>query len=684
MITSLTYRGIQRNEQGFALIAVFMFITTFSLLFSTYSFISRVEMKSLKASKDSFSGFNAAEAGLNLRADLIKNEFVNYNRPMGVSPSGVDACEDPATDGSGSFECQNHTLNSGHVATTFIQEDPLNPENIVIPLGEQFAGLIASEYKYNVTSVARNNSENKEAHLELVFKSRLIPLFQFAAFFNDDLELMFAGLTDMSGPVHSNKDIYIAQQTADWLSTPYGYYEGPISTAMDFNRGVKFQTSCNNWDERVYVEDLTGDRLLPGCSGSRFHVDDATLADYNGNITQNASEVTVPEPSTFEAFSLPDPGSPNTFTYWQRADVRFVLRLQPSGLPETSNAVTGIEVVDELGNNMVPATDRLNDAALCPGSKVTGGGAGRAVGNKGEWSDELNRLRLVRDHNVYPTINNYETVLDVDMQALLNCIHEYSSDFLGSGDLDESSDGGLVFYFAIDGPNSGASQNNYAVRYNNANILQSNIPGAPSVLGLTVVTDQKTVIWGDYNGLDSDWIPAAIITDTVHVLSDNWQDFWSRSPYEWWRRFTGTTELRVQAAVLHNNKPTCGGNGTGGCTGNISDFGSSLFGTFRYNEAFYDGKLRSTDFLADLSEDPADAPFVGSTTWTQQPFYWKGSNVSLQFAQHNQTAYFPNNYSSAPAGHWSYDERFNNPDNLPPLTPRAVYNVQELFVRDYE
>ena len=43
----------------------------------------------------------------------------------------------------------------------------------------------------------------------------------------------------------------------------------------------------------------------------------------------------------------------------------------------------------------------------------------------------------------------------------------------------------------------------------------------------------------------------------------------------------------------------------------------------------------------------------------------------------------PFTYYSAPNRIWQYDERFNDPDQLPPLTPIFVYLRQELFLRDY-
>ncbi|RME58897.1 MAG: hypothetical protein D6780_05970, partial [Candidatus Dadabacteria bacterium] len=659
------------SQKGLALLSVLFFLAAIVLIMMTYTLISRYEALNLKSSKHSLSGFNAAEAGLNLRAQLIKDQFVNYNRPTGTSPSSPDDCSNPDTQGSGDFACQTYQFEGGQKAITYVVEDESNPTQIVIPTGEAYAGLLASEYRFTVTSVGKNKKDETEAYLELIFKTRLIPLFQFLLFFDGDLELVEGGNIVLGGPIHSNKDIYYAQQAAWWIPDPYSYFGGPVTAAGTMYRGPKFQTSCfggsggwsGGWYYDIFISNLANYVALPPCDGNRYEIEDDDLTPFNGNVLKGVPALTVPDVNTFKAFAVPDPAYPNTFTYWDRADVRFVLRLTDEGIPDTTNAATGIEVVNVDGSVMSDATAKLNDANFCPGNHVTSGGAGRAVGAKGDWASYPQysgdtRLRLFRDYQHYPEVDNYETVLDVDIRNLLNCMHNYASDFFGSGDIDDSSDNGLVLFFAIDGPLADADQNNYAVRFSNASELQATVGGAPAVKGLTLVTDQKAVLWGDFNAVN--WIPAAVISDSQYILSNNWTDALSETSQSWTNRFTNVTTLTVQAAFLTGAMPSCGGDGVT-CEGSLNDFGGGYTGMFRFNETFYDGSG------------------VGSTTWTQQPMVWKGSLVSLGAPKHNQTLLGPFNYFSSPSYDYAYDTRFNNPANLPPLTPQAVYNKQELF-----
>lgn len=686
-------KGGMNKERGVALITALMFLGIVLAVTLTYSFITRSEMRGMHASKSGFSGFNAAEAGLNLRADLIKNRFEDYDRPSGTSPESLEACGTNSTIGTGDFACRDFQLGNKHTARTYVVEDPTNPKSIVIPPGEPYGGLSASEYRYTVTSVGQTDSNPKESNLQLVFKSRLIPIFQFLVFFDDDLELVSGTGLHGSGPIHSNGDIYHAMQAAWWISDPHTYWMGPITSVGQQFRGLKSVTSCHvpsgqgddGYYYDIYVHDHSSYRVLPGCPGDRFHLTNEMLAPFNGNMAQNVKKLTVPNVHTFDAFALHDPNHPNSFTYWERSDVRLVLKLTGAGEPDTSHALTGIEVVDSAGNLKAAATSKLNNPALCPGNIHTGGGAGLAVGAKGEWAGIYaadDRLRLFRDFTLYPAVDNFETVLDIDMRNLLACMHNYHSDFFeNDADLDGSSDGGLVLFTTVSGPNSAASHNNYAMRISNAAELKADVahsPSAPAPRAMTIVTDQKAVLWGDFNSVDASWIPAAVISDSQYVLSNVWTDALSTHTRDgaacgdgwgcsgWWNRFTGASPLKVRAAILSGVGRACGANGAT-CEGYLQSSGGGYYGMFRFNETWYDGTN------------------MGTTSWTQPNFDWKGSIASVHPPQHNQTLMVgPVWYFSEPAFVWAFDTRFNDPANLPPLTPQAVYNKQELFERDYD
>jgi hypothetical protein len=630
------YRPLSKNTDGFALLAAMFLIVVMASLFGAYSVVTRSELALVKSTRDSASGFNAAEAGLNLRAEEIRQVFLDYDRPEGESPSSIESC-DSGELGSGDYMCKTYDLNNSQSATTYIASDPANPVYTTIPPGEAFAGLNAQEYRYTVTSVGRNSQQSNEAVLDLTFKSRLVPLFQFAIFFKEDLEFFNGATMTVNGPVHTNADLYLSPQDGGATN-----YTGQVTVGGTFYRGQKSQSSCSGYTGTAKVLDPSTYRTLPDCSSSRRSVTDVKA--WNDNIMLGVEPVSLPSPEEMDAFSSGE--------YWQKADLRLALRLNSSGLPITTNSSTGVEVVDVAGNNVATATQALDNSTNCPGLVSTAGGSGKAVGTQGPGTSG-NQYRQYREYQYDSVTNNFQRTLEVDMRALLNCIKKYPA-IMGGRLLNDNTEQGLVFHFTVDGPKSKSAHNNYAIRIRNGSVLQSNLSGAPTVKGLTVISDQGVTVWGNYNS--SNWIPAAIMADTVYLLSNSWVDSDSYLTDRYDRDGTATT---VQAAILSGIARTGGANGPAGQDKGEDTNGGGVINVFRFDEWFRVG---------------SDIP----------DFTYVGSIVSLGAPRHSQSSWGPFTYYSAPNRVWSYDTRFNDGNKLPPMTPAFVYLRQELFVRNYE
>ena len=207
----------------------------------------------------------------------------------------------------------------------------------------------------------------------------------------------------------------------------------------------------------------------------------------------------------------------------------------------------------------------------------------------------------------------------------------------------------------VSGPLSNATHNNYDIRIRNAATLQSTLSGAPTVKGLTVVSDQGIVIWGNYNS--GTWIPSALMGDTLWLLSNSWVDADSYVADTYTRDGSATT---VNSALVSGIRQTGGANGTAGQDKGADSNGGGVINVFRFNEWFRVGSSSIPDFN------------------------YTGSIVSLAAPQHSQSTWGPFTYYSAPNRVWNYDTRFNTSAQLPPMTPAFVYLQQQLFVRDYQ
>jgi hypothetical protein len=620
--TTHTIRQIQQNESGFVLLTAILMLAAMTALLSAYYTVTRIETASTKSTKDSVGGFFAAEAGLNMRAEEIRQKFVGYNRPSGASPYSDAPCTGSDM-GSGDFLCKNYYLPAGGIqrrVVTYVEEEASNPVILTIPPGERFQGLNAQEYRYTARSFSYRGNDREEAILKLRFKSRLVPLFQFAAFYSKDLEILPGPNMTLSGPVHTNGMLFLDSGATLTIS-------GQVTTASDLYRGRKNQNVCVG-NSVVVFDPITGRRLTPSCS-SRTLLAQSQLTSWNNMIQVRVPMLTVPGPEVFN----PSPGQ----VYWDKADLRIILALTGAGAVDTSASPTGVQV--RTSSNTIDAvkTNAINNTTLCPGSI-----SGRAVGTTNAFYNNR-EARTIR-------------MLEIDMQALLNCIH--NNNLFGTGvgpysssqkNLADDSEGGIVFHTSIFGPNSAAASNNYGVRVRNGSRLQATVAGAPTVKGISIISDQAFYLQGNYNSTNR--IPAAVMVDSINILSANWSNDANSTATLSSRVPTATT---VNAAFVAGTDTTGGNEGTGGFNGSYNG-GLENYPRFHEN-------------------------WNGNVTFT-----YRGSFVSLGRPTHVNGAWvYGGSVYTAPVRNWNYDTAFNDAAFLPPITPRFVYLRQELFVRDFE
>lgn len=600
------------SENGIVLVSTLLLIVTLLALAAAYFSITRIELATTKSTSNSAEGFFAAEAGLNLRAEQVRQLFLGYNRPAGTSPAETNVCSDGNV-GSGDFSCQTFAIGK-HTAHTYIIEDPMNPISTIIPPGELYQHLHAQEYRYTVRSTAINTANAIEAILDLRFKSRLVPLFQFVAFYNKDLEILPGPVMNLNGPVHTNGDLYLNSQNQLRIN-------GQVSTAASLFRGRKNTNVCDS--RPVDIRDpVNWNSLVPSCS-TRQQVLNNSVTPWNGMIQLEVDTLTVPEPE------LLDPSAGNI--YWDLADLRLVLNLTAANTPNTTNSLTGIEIRN-VDHSVHTAAQNFLDA--CSGS-ITG--------------------QAVQYSNTF--YNNREGafihLLEVDLEALLDCIHLShqaggASDMIGA-DLNDTSEGGLVFHMTVIGPDSLANASNYGIRIRNGAEIRSSINTAPNVQGLTIVSDQALYLHGNYNS--GSWVSAAFLVDTFNPLSNNWN----------LNDSTSTTALNTRVAS-NTNVFVALLSGTDS-TGNIEGVGGQ--------GGAYNGGLENYPRFHE--------------NWSNRTWSYRGSFVSLNTPRRATGAWiYGSPQYQAPNRDWDYDTRFNDAANLPPLSPRFVYLRQELFVREFE
>jgi len=681
------------NQAGVALITVLLVLSLIMVMAVslTTSVLSDTTLRGAFARVT--TGFYAAESGVNYSMGTYRNIFLNFRVP---SASDLQ----PA-----SLTLGNRTVNYG------LTEVPGNPQTVVIPAGQLFGGLNSIRYAYTVKSAAVSNGET-EAIVGAQFDVDYIPLFQFVAFYTNDLEIEPGPIMHLHGRVHTNGNLYLNANDHLYIEDNQGagvpanqaITTVSVSATGDIYRGRKDTTDCTGVVTVDALQDLVSpspdlDPLDLGCgAGGTRKVPAAELAAWKGSLLGNTHDLAVPKP---------DVTAKGTGVFWTNADLRIVLRLNAAdNLPGGPNLPHTIEVQDANGNRndvqTVALHNFMGDAvwnaanSSLPGTMPifytdvpTGAGGCTCTNATATGCNNGDRVcynpTFASNGRVYatsmgPALGAFDLdyrrggfynwrehkwlyLLNINLHDLLQWNQTNGTPFFDPADL---TDGGVVIYVTVQGPDS-AAINNYGVRaFGSANLPFPPAPGGDPT-GLTLVSDQPAYVAGDYNrgpigAGDLAKQPAAVIADSLNVLSTNY--------------FTAVPAY------------TCGVTFSNDCQSNRSLADASRRGAnTTINAAFLAGVPPTVvgTYNGGLENYPRFHEDWGGFTLA-----YRGSFVSLGTPAHVNGAWCGTGGNSAtgcniyvpPVRNWDYDADFNDVKNIPPLAPRFVSVEQVLFSQD--
>jgi hypothetical protein len=657
----------RRNERGFAMVAVLL-VLVLCMGIAGALHTGTLSETSLRGSHArATAGFYAAEAAINRGMGDYRNIFLAY----GV-PTGSDF--DPHT-----FMLGNRTVRYQLASV------PGNPSQVRVPAGKPFAGLNAIEYRYAATATSELRPGDIEASLGTEFDVDYIPLFQFLAFYSGDLEILPGRDMTLHGPIHTNGSLYLNATGATLTVTELQPTIPAVhmSAAGDVIRRRKDDPATCSGTVRIarLLDEIVStppDVQAMPCGGVQSS---AQLATWLGAIKAHQPAVAVPTPDVIARGSG---------QFWQSSDLRIVLDLTS---PD-SNGRFPIVVQDATGNLDPIGTARLqafmtarpgrifyNDVPQSGRDSATVCSAGDSYCNPASYTPAFGSTSSVyacagSDLGLYSGCsasianqtyagssvtarrggyfnrreNAWVYMLNVNLHDLLawNAAQTAGNQLFDPAD---ASFGGVIVFLSVVGPgSSGLPTPRYGVRAFGSPRLP--FPPAADPTGLTLVSDQGVYVEGDYNvgGGPNPKQPAAIMGDTINVLSNGWSgspacrnDCQSRQPLGS-RPAASTTVL---AAFIGGVDVTAVGNYNGG-----------LENYPRFHE-----------------------------DWSGLTLTYRGSFVSLGTPRHNNGAWCGTgagcNIYNPPIRNWDYDTDFQDVAKLPPLTPRFVSVQQILFTENF-
>lgn len=671
-----------KATEGFALMTVLVMIVVLIALTTAYFFLTNLETATTQSNIKSTTGFYSAEAGLNIRGEEVRQSFQNGNRPSGKLLDPKTACKTSAdytaVNSFDRFYCKDYELN-GRKVVTYVVQDPANLDptdskrTVVLQAPDPFAGLNAIQYRYEVVSksYSLNDTTRPEAQLSMVFRSRLIPVFQFAAFYNKDLEILPGPDMTLNGRVHVNGDLYLNANDTLNIGNKVTVASTKGGSGGNLYRRRKDSSSCTG---TVRINDAKGgtNPTYPALTGCGLKEQKDLTPTWNEQIQTKMDTITAPQ---MNSFAIGEDG-------WQQSDLRIALDVRRStpkiivpnvNVAGTSSSSNRADFVTEnaaltaqLESCTTPTLTRPYNLLTTFGTSAiqtkVAEGSGSESGPSKSFFDNREKKDIV--------------MLEVDIQGVLECLYQKrgaSGLFRDSPslekDINDTSQGGLVIYLTVLGPESkfpNPSPNSkigYGVRVRNGAQLKAKSSSAPEIKGLTIISDQALYVMGNYNqegivttgpaATQDKWKPASFLVDSLNILSNAWNNGVAADT----RSKTSPTTLiasdtMVNAALLSSTDITGGSEGSSG-----------------QNRSKYNGGLENYPRFHEK--------------WAGKTLTYKGSFVSLEKARHVYGEWEQAVYS-APNRAWGYDERFNDPEQLPPLAPRFVYLRQELFSRDFD
>lgn len=326
------------REQGYILVVAISIVLALSGLVALYAKTNnQSERATTTALASSNTGFYAVESALNIRANEIREKFLNYGTPEGESPAKADACFDPNADqGNGDFVCDSMTIKSKNdlmsdtlVTTYAVRQNDDEGVQGIVPEGDAYQGLSMVEYGYSLYGLSFKDDGNRKeqgkqatAVIEMDIKSRSIPMFQFATFYVGDLEIAPGPNMTLSGPVHTNGNLFLGSDNT--LSI-----KGQITTVKDIYSRRKYNPANLYANGKVKIStklpDISGDflkSLVKFATGSTAAtanaMDPKRIADNWGDQIKVKTDapVSIPKPSILNKDG----------DYYEKADIRITFK----------------------------------------------------------------------------------------------------------------------------------------------------------------------------------------------------------------------------------------------------------------------------------------------------------------------------------------------------------------------
>ncbi len=294
------------SQSGFATLIALIMLAMLSLIGLAAVSTSDDDANIAGNGLQEMRAFYAAEAGLERAAAALETEYDSTGAPPTVMPSGtevVNGCQvtyASATDGV----AEQRTLTHGTLT-----------------------GLHALVNSFSLTSVAVNAADRAKVETAQTFETALVPIFQFAVFYGNDLEIAPGPAMDLIGRVHTNGSLWI-QADNELRMDSY------VTAAGSILHGRKGAGGVSSGD--ILIKDANGNHVsmkegAGWLEATDAHWYDSSVARWQGRVQdsthgQQALNVPLTQDAAGDPHKLIEPSAGNPDSYETKAALKFIDR----------------------------------------------------------------------------------------------------------------------------------------------------------------------------------------------------------------------------------------------------------------------------------------------------------------------------------------------------------------------
>jgi hypothetical protein len=639
----ITSTSARPGTRGFALLITIIFLAVVLMIFASIMYWVSGSAKITERNNQYNMSSGAAEAAVERAVAQMDRDF-NY----GSLTTATYYASLPVNQSNWPVAYNFSDPTGAATNAIYVYGSP--PATNSTPLNSQFSGLYGFAWLWTVSAKATpvlGNAKavyNVPATVSESLNFASIPIFQFAIFYNINLEIAPGQSMTIAGPVFSNQGIWAGASDTTFLSTVAAVNHvdttltDPFANNYTKDGGPTFSMAGQPSDNHDSIVMPIGTNNNPAAIQAiiklpppAFDWGTAAAFSTNGQIyLANAADLYITNTASGTNDSSPD--GTNIFVYYQDGSTAF-----------RTNLLTPDFYILKSPANLITNWVFTN---LAPGGAI--GSATNYAGNVRYAGYSFITNVLFYDWREGWNSGNAKAIQAVQID--ISKLNNYINNAAASNSVAASGLAGIC-----------ASHKSHPINsiyvYTAVPATSTSMPAVRLVNGkqlpspFTVVTAFPLYVWGNYNSQDASGsalglygslastahtYPAALMADSVTILSTNWNDAITN-------KMPTAGNTTVNAAMLEGivqSDPTISGDYSGG----VENF------------------MR---LLEDWSQNVAGG---GNSTLT-----YNGSIVVMFPSQVATNHWRPTgNYYNAPTRHWSFDLNFTLGQNyLPPLTPET-------------